>query len=171
MFKFKDVSTKHEVAGSVNDAQSEFEEQAESMDDIASDLETIRETIEGLKQAGTVEGTTEVEDAIDGAEDNAVEEFELEDDELEEGQEQGEEFQDDLQERSTQTESDADAINGATARIQLESAVNELKAAKEAALRDVEFLTEQAAHIRESRDQSERTQAEHRERVRRARRH
>lgn len=171
MFKSKDVTTRHEIADSVDDAHVEFEEKAEGMDDIASDLETIRETIEGLNLAGTVEGTTEVEDAIDGAEDNTVEEFEAEDHELDESQEQSEEFEDDLQERSTQTESDAADISDAAAGIQLESAIKELSEAKEAALGDVEFLSEQAAHIQESRDRSERIQAEHRERIRAARRH
>lgn len=171
MSKSKDVSTRHEIARSVIDAQSDFEEKAESLNDIASDLETIRDTIDALNFAGTVEGTTEVEDAIDGAENNAVGVFEAEDDELDERQEESDQFKDDLQERSTQMESDAAAIRDVTDRIQLESTASELAEAKEAALRDVEFLTEQAAHAQESRDQSERVQREYRERVRNARRH
>ena len=171
MSKSRDITTRQEIVDSADDTEAELEERTESMDDIATDLETIRETIDGLNLVGTVEGAAEVEEAIDRAEDNTVEEFDAEDGELEERQEQSAEFQDDLHERSTDTESDVADVSGAAASIKLESATKELQEAKAAALRDIDFLSEQAKRVQESRDQSEQVQAEHRGRIRAARRH
>ena len=76
------------------------------------------------------------------------------------------EHQGETQERADTTEADLGKVSDASARIETDVAVSELVKAKEAALKDIEFLGEQVERAREAREESERIQQELESRVR-----
>jgi len=156
----RDVPTRHEVTEKVDTSKELMEEKEVDLDKIADDVETVRETLENLDLGGTSEGSDEVENAIHGAEDVTIDEFDREDEELEQIQQESEKYEGELTERSDASESDVDKISDASSAVETKDTLNELATAKEAALREVDFLAEAIDRAKEAQDESERAQQE-----------
>lgn len=132
-----------EVKEKINQNKTDMESKEVNLDRIATDVETVRETLEDLEFDGTVEGTEEIETEIENAEDVTVEIFDEEDDALESIQEDATEYEDEMNDRSDSSENDLKKVSLARAKIETTETIVELKKAKDAIARDIDFLIEQ----------------------------
>jgi hypothetical protein len=160
-----DTPTRSEVTEKVEKNKDDMEEKVEDLDTIATDTETVRETLEALDFEGTADAADEVEDAFEEAEDVTIEKFDEEDEVLEEVQDKTEDHENELQERSDSSQMDLGKISDASGRIETDDTVNELINAKEGVLKDIDFIDEHQKVAEEARDESERLQQEHQNRV------
>ena len=160
-----DTPTRSEVTERVEKNNDEMEEKVEELDTIATDTETVRETLDALDFEGTAEAIDEVEGAIEQAEDVTIEKCDEEDEVLEEVQDETEDHENELQERSDSSQMDLGKISDASGRIETDDTVNELINAKEGVLKDIDFIDEHQQIAKEARDESERLQKEHQNRV------
>jgi len=160
-----DAPTQSEVTRRIEGHENDLREKGDEMEDTVSDVKTVRTTLESLDLSGTAEGSDAVEQAIEGAEDVSVDEFEQESTELEHIQGETEESETEFRERSETTSQDLGEISKASAEIHSEATDGKLVEAKEAALRDIEFLDEQNRRAREAKDESKRVHAEQRGQV------
>jgi len=166
MARRKDVPTRHELTDQGQEHDKGMEIKEIDLDKIASDVETVRGTLENLDFGGTSEGTEEVEKSIEAAEDVTVQEFDREDEELEQVQSESQEFENGLQDHRGSSESDMGKITDAAGKIETKETLNQLETAKEAALRDMEFLSEQIERARSARERSNAAQEKLQSRVR-----
>ncbi len=143
MAKRGDVPTRGEVTEKIETKKTEMDAKEVDLDKVAADVETVRQTLESLDFGGTQEGSEQVEQAIEGAEEVTEQEFDKEDEALEEIQADTQEYEGGLGERRGSSESDLGKISDASAGIETNETVSELVKAKEAALRDIEFLAEE----------------------------
>jgi hypothetical protein len=164
-----DAPTRSEITEKVEKHETDMEEKTGEIEETVSDVETERDTLESLDLDGTAETAEEVEQAIEGAQDVSAEEFDTESGELEETHNETEEHEEELQERSDTTSSDLGKISDASAKIHSDSANGELIVAKESAMRDIEFLDDEAKQSEDAREQSQRLHEEHERRVSAAR--
>jgi len=165
MRRKSDTPTRSEVTENVEKHKEDMSEKVDELDTIATDKETVTDTLEALDFEGTSESSDEVESAIEQAENVTVEIYEREDENLEEIQSDTEEYEGELQERSESSESDMEKISDAAGKIETQEAVSELENAKTAVSSDIEFLNEQNETAKESRQENERLQQEHRSRI------
>jgi hypothetical protein len=165
MARHKDVPTRHELTDREQEHEKGMEVKEIDLDKIASDVETVRGTLENLDFGGTSEGTEEVEKSIEAAEDVTVQEFKREDEELEQLQSGNQEFEEGLQDRQGFSESDIGKITDAAGKIETKETINKLEMAKEAALRDMEFFSEQIERARSARERSNAAQEKLQSRV------
>ena len=170
MGRSRDVPSRHEVEEKVDHTRDTMKEKESDMEESVSDIETIRGTLESLDFSGTMEGSEEVEASINQADDVTVDEFDRQDGELDDLQEKSTEYEGELQERSETGEADLGKLSDASGQIETPEAVNELVRAKEAALRDIEFLQDQEERARDAQEESERIQNEQQGRARAGRR-
>lgn len=170
MKKRRDVPTKHDVKDRRDGYEKRMEEKEVNLDTVASDVETVRGTLESLDARGTSEGAEELVEAIEKAEDVTENEFDKEDEELERIQHENKDFEDELQDRRESSESDVGKISDASSKIETNETVKELERAKEAGLRDIDFLAEQFDRARSGREKSDAAQERHRTRVHRGER-
>ena len=140
-------------------------EKGEDMDKSVSDVETVRQTLESLDLAGTAEAADAVEQSIQGAEGVSVGEFDEKATELEGIHQEGQEHESELQERSDSTSADLGRISDASGRINSDAANNELVAAKESGVRDMEFLEDNLHQAQDAREESRRLEEEYRARI------
>lgn len=166
MVKRRDIPTRHDLTEHVNENETAMDEKERNLDQVASDVETVRRTLENLDLGGTSEGSEALEKSIENAEDVTEKEFDREDEELERIQSENKEFEGELQDRRGSSESDVGKISDASSRIETNETVKELERAKEAGLRDIDFLVEQIDRARGARERSNATQESHRSRVR-----
>ncbi|MCY2928059.1 MAG: hypothetical protein NTV86_00920 [Planctomycetota bacterium] len=163
--KHSDAPARNEVTTRVQEHETDMETKAEDIEETVTDVETERETLDGLELAGTAEGAEGVEQSIEAAGDVSAGEFDSESTELKHIQDESQEQEDDLHERSDTTSSDLGRISDASGKIHSDSANTELVAAKEAAVRDIEFLDDTAKQAQAAREQSQRRHEEHVSRV------
>lgn len=161
MARRSDVPTRGEITDKVDKHETDMHDKADEIEETVEDVETVRQTLEELDLGGTAEGGDAVEQAIEGAEDVSVSEFDEESQELEQIEGEDEEHEHELEERSDTTSSDLGKISDASGRIHSDAANNELIEAKESALRDIEFLSDQAKRAQEAREESRRIHEEH----------
>ena len=143
MVKRRKVLGRQEVSGTIETKKKEMAAKENDLDKIATDVETIRQTLEKLDFGGTQEGAEQIERAIESAENVTEQEFEREDANLEKIQDENKEFEGELGNRRGISESDLGKVSDAGARINTKQTINELVKAKEAAMRDIDFLKEQ----------------------------
>jgi len=154
-----------EVKEKINQHKSDMEAEEINLDRVATDVETIRETREELEFDGTVEGTEEIETEIENAEDVTVEIFDEEDDALESIQEDASEYEDEMSDRSDSSENDLKKVSLARAKIETKDTIAELKNAKDAIVRDIDFFIEQIEIAKEDIKSSEQGQDDLNKRV------
>ena len=160
-----DTPSQGEITEKVDKRKEDMREKGEEMDESVSDVETVRQTLESLEFAGTAEGGEAVEQAIEGAEDTSVDEFDQRSGDLEGIHQETHEDEDGLQERSDTTSEDLGKISDASGEIHSDATDNELVAAKESAMRDIEFLDDHRSQAEQAREESERLQQEYQARV------
>jgi len=165
MARKSDTPTRSEMTENVEKQKEDMSEKVDELDTIATDTETVRDTLDSLNFEGTSEGSDEVESAIEQAENVSIEIFDREDENLEEIQGETEKIEGELQERSDSSESDLEKVSDAAGKIETQEAVSELENAKTAVSSDIEFLNEQNETAKESRQENERLQQEHRSRI------
>lgn len=165
MGKRGDTPRRHELSERIDKSRADMEDKEKSLDVIASDVETVRHTLESLDLNGTDEGAEDIEGAIENTEDATVDVFESEDQELESLQKENQEVENDMDDRKQSSESDLGKISDSSAEIKTQETINELVAAKEAVLRDMDFLQEQFDRAKEAREESDSIQEQHRLRI------
>ncbi len=160
-----DTRSRSDINENVDRSSENMREKGDDMDIIATDVETVRDTLENLESGGTTEGADAVEVGIRGAEDVTEEEFDDADRQLEDLHTENEAHEQELDERSESVDSDLQRISDASATIETQHTVNELVKAKDAALQDISFISEQITRAKEAREESERVQSEYQQRV------
>jgi hypothetical protein len=142
-----------------------MDEKGQEMETVAEDKETIDEARDSLEHGGTSEGGDEVDGHIERAEEVTVEVFEGHDQELEGKQQESQEFQSELEDRKQTDESDLGKLSDASGRIETQETVNEVRPAKEAALKDIEILSDQKEQSNQDAERSEQLQKDQQARV------
>ena len=166
MRRRREIPTRNEVMETNEESREMMEEKESDLDTIASDVEAVRETREKLDFGGTQEGAEELDLSIDEAEDVTTEVFETEDENLEEIQSENEEFEGEIQEGRDSSDSDLGKVVEVSVRVETKETINELLTAKEALMRDIDFLAEQIHRASDNRERSNETQETYRDRVR-----
>jgi hypothetical protein len=166
MARGKELPRRNEVAEKVEDNKREMEGKAADLEKLASDVETIRHTIEQLDLGGTADGFEQVKGAVESAENVTEEVFDREDESLDRIQADNEEFEGELEGGRESSESDLGKISDASAKIETKETVNELLKAKEAVLRDIDFLAEQINRASDAKKESDSVQERLQARVR-----
>jgi len=154
----KDVPGRGEVTEKIETGKKEMEIKEVDLAKIVTDVETVRQTLEQLDLSGTAEGVEEVEASIRNAEDVTEGVFDREDNDLESIQAVNHEVEEGLQERRGLSESDLGKIEDANSRIETMETVNEFVRAKQAALHDIDFLSDQISRASEAREKSDEVQ-------------
>jgi hypothetical protein len=165
MKRRSDAISRNEVHERRDGYEKNMEKKEVDLDEIASDVETVRRTLESLDFRGTSEGAEEVENAIESAEDVTEREFDGEDEQLERVQQENQEFEGELQERKDSSESDVKKVSDAAGEIKTTDTIKELESARDAALRDIDFLREHFDRARTAREKSDAAQERLRTRV------
>jgi hypothetical protein len=161
----KDTKSQGDITETVEQSATDMQEKLGDLDKIQQDVQTVRETLESLDFGGTTEGADAVEESVTGAEETTVDVFDREGEQLDDIQAENEEYEGELNEHSESDKSDLDKISNASNRIDTDETVSELVRAKEAALRDVDFLVAQIERAKSARDESENTQQEYKNQV------
>jgi hypothetical protein len=165
MAKKSDTPTRRDVIEKIDDSKKTMESKEVDLEKITEDIETVRQTLERLDFRGTAEGSEQVEKAIESAEDDTKRVFDKEDEDLNRLQAHGQEYEKKLEEKRGYVESDLGKISDSSAKIETTEAINRLVEAKEAAIREVDFLAEQVDRARHAREKSDRIQEKNRHRV------
>lgn len=165
MKRNKGTKGRGEITETVEHNNSDMEEKLGDLDKVQQDVATVRETLANLEFGGTSEGADAVEQSITDAENVTVDVFDMQDGELDDMQSGSQEFQGELEDHSTSDQSDLERVSEASGRLETDETVSELVKAKEAALRDIDFLMEQIERAQTTRDESERTQEDYKQRV------
>ena len=168
--KRRELPSQRQVKERIDIGEKDMQEKETDLDKIASDVERVRQTIAKLDFGGTAEGTEQLESSIETAEDVTGSVFDKENEELEQIQDKGKEYETEIEERETTSNSDLEKISSTSAKINTKETINELVNAKEAVLRDIDFLSEQIKRARDAREKSDATQRQLEERVNRDRR-
>jgi hypothetical protein len=158
MAKRKDVSSKGEVTERIEKSKKEMEGKEVDLEKIAADVATVRQTLEKLDFGGTAEGADQLEKTIESAENVTTEVFEREDENLERIQSNSKQFEGEIKERRNTSESDLGKISDGSAKIETRETTNELLRAKEAVLRDIDFLADQINRASDARKKSDNVQ-------------
>jgi len=165
MKRKKEVRTRNEIVETNEDNRERMEEKEGELDTIASDVEAVRETREKLDFGGTQEGAEELDTSISEAEDVTTEVFENEDENLEEIQAENENFEGELQDGRDSSDSDLGEVVEVSAKVETNETINELLTAKEALIRDIDFLGDQIQRSSDAGERSNDVQETHRGRV------
>ena len=170
MARHSEAVSRSEVTEKVTRHGERLEDVGKKIEEVVSDLGIIRKTLHELVRTGTSEAVDQVENAIEGAEGVSVNEFGQESGQLEQAQRDTEEHEGELRERSEGMSSDLGRISDASGHIVSDATNDALVAAKETAIREVEFLSGQAKHAQEAMEKSRRLHEEHERRANEKRR-
>ena len=166
-----DTPTRSEVTGKIEESKNEMSEGVEDLDVIATDSETVADTLDSLDSLGTTEGAEAAIGAIETASEVTGDIFDKSDEELNEYVDsEVKEHERELDERVDSSESDSEKVSDAIGQITTQETKGELEQAHSEIDDDIEFLTEQEQATRESREETEKTQQEHRSRIQSAKR-
>lgn len=161
-----DTPTRSEVTEKVEKNKEEMEEGVEKLDITATDTEAVRETLDNLDFEGTAEGTDAIEEAIEESENVTIDIFNGEDEELDEFiNSEVKEHEQELQERTDSSESDFEKVSDAVDQIATDQTKDELERAKTEVRDDIEFIDTEQQASRETREENELLQQQHRNRV------
>ena len=166
-----DTPTRSEITGKIEESKNEMSEGVENLDVIATDSETVADTLDSLDSLGTTEGAEAAIGAIETASEVTGDIFDKTDEELNEYVDsEVKEHERELDERVDSSESDSEKVSDAIGQITTQETKGELEQAHSEIDDDIEFLTEQEQAARESREETEKAQQEHRSRVQGAKR-
>lgn len=165
MGKRRELPSQSQVKERIDISEKDMQVKETDLDKIASDVERVRQTITMLDFGGTAEGTEQLESSIEQAEDVTASVFDKENEELEQIQHKGKEYETEIEQRETTSNSDLEKISSTSAKIETTETINELLNAKEAVLRDIDFLSEQIKRARDAREKSDAAQRQLEERV------
>jgi hypothetical protein len=169
MRKRRDLPSKRQVKERIDVSKKDMQEKETDLDKIASDVERVRETITKLDFGGTADGAQQLESSIEKAEDVTASVFDKENDELEQIQHKGKEYETEIDKRETTSKSDLEKISSTSTKIETKETINELVNAKEAVLREIDFLSSQIERAKDAREKSDAAQRQLEERVNRGR--
>ncbi len=149
-----------------NELNETQDKQAEDMRELhehlekkAEDLTTVRRLLEDLDLGGaTSEGAVELEGAVDRAERVTEEVFDQDDDALERVQSDAEEERSEVNERKDTSENNLGHITDATAPLDTQETIDQIREGKEAILADIDFLQELVQRAKDTIEESENTQ-------------
>jgi hypothetical protein len=165
MYKKGDIPTRQEVTDRVDKDRKEMEIKESDLDRIAKDVETVRGTNLSLDFGGTAEGTELLEQALERAERVTEDVFGQENDILEQVQAESELYESKMDDHRNFAESDLGKISNDSARIETKETINALVQAKEALIKDRDFLTEQIHRADKAIERSEAHQRQLEERI------
>lgn len=161
----KDTKTQGDITDTVDRSSTDMNVKVEDLDKLQRDVQTVRETLESLDFGGTRECGDAVEESMSSAEDVTVDTFDREGEQLDEIQGENESYEGELHEHSDSDKSDIEKVSDASSRTETGDTISELVRAKEAAMRDIDFLAEQIQRAKDARETSEKTQQEYTQRV------
>ena len=170
MYKKGDIQTRQEVKDRIEKDREEMEIKESDLDRVAKDVETVRGTISSLDFGGTAEGSEQLEQAIERAEKVTEDVFGQENDILEHVQAESESYESKMDDHRNLAETDLGKISRDSAQIETKETINALVQAKEAVLKDIDFLADQIRRAGEAIEKSEAHQKQLEERVQKGRR-
>ena len=143
----------------------DLDTQGEKLTELTEDVETVRQALSDMRRSGSTEGVEAVEALAREAESRTVETFDAEDQVMGEHLDSGRDHESDLNERSDDTQADADRLGEARDQVRHTEAQSRLDESITQEQEDIAFLDGQAETIRAGHDQGEQLREEMRRRV------
>lgn len=162
----RELRSQTEIAEKVQQHERDMTDQTERVEWSVEDIETVRNTGRDLMSAGTSDAADAVQQALEAAESVSRDGVEEGDRQLEQLQQEARMEESDIQERRNAASSDLGKISAGSTDLHSDGASDRLIAAKEAELRDIEFLEDQERKAREARDKTEHARQQYRDRTR-----
>lgn len=154
----KDLKDRGEIKEKFDTLKTDMSKSESDLEIFANDVEVIKNTLKKMDFGSTTEGSDEINQHIETAEDITKEAFHKEDDILEQKQGESGEFENDLSGRNEFSENNLNDVENTKTEIKTKETMNELDKAKQAVLKDINFLSEQIDRARKDREHSEHIQ-------------
>jgi hypothetical protein len=161
MFRDTKSPTKQELSDKAAGYGSEMQEIHGELEKTSGDIQILRKLIDEIDPEGaTAECMDEAEKSIGRAEDATEQVFDSQDTSLEKVHDENEGYGQEVQERTSVSERNLGKVSDVTAPLTTQEAVNEIRATKEAMVRNTEVLEEVMNRIKEQADHSKQVQAQ-----------
>lgn len=154
MRRTTDLKKRSDIVEKVDTLKTDITKSESDLEIFAKDVEVIKNTLKKMDFGTTNEGFDEVNHHIETAEDITKEAFRKEDDILEQKQGDSVEFENDLSGKNELSETNLDKVSDVQSEIKSKETLNELNKAKQAVLKDINFLSEIIERAREKRERS-----------------
>ena len=162
-----DLKRRGDIVEKVDILKTDISKSESDMEVFAKDIEVIKSTLKKLDFGSTTsEGSEEINNYIDSAEDITKEGFKKEDDILEKKHDDSISLENDLTSRNEYSEKNIDQVSGAEKSIKTKDTLNELNKAKNAVLKDIDFLLTQIDRARKERERSDNIQQQLQSKIR-----
>lgn len=147
--------TRQELSERAEDYKDKMEDLHDELDKTGQDLRTLKQLKGELDRGGgTADGLEEVDRNVEGAQDATEHVFDDRDRDLDRLQDDHEGYRGEVDDRKDASKTNLGIISDVTAPLKTDEAVREIRAAKEAMLRDVEALEGLERRIRENAERS-----------------
>ena len=161
MFRDTKSPTKQELSDKADGYAGEMKEIHEALGKTSGDIQILRKLTQEIDPEGaTAECMDEAEQSIGRAEDATEQVFDNQDMSLEKVHDENEGYGQEVQERTSVSERNLGKVSDVTAPLTTQEAVNEIRATKEAMVRNTEVLQEVMNRIKEQADHSKQVQAQ-----------
>ena len=154
MRRTTDLKKRSDIVEKVDTLKTDITKSESDLEIFAKDVEVIKNTLKKMDFGTTNEGFDEVNHHIETAEDITKEAFRKEDDILEQKQGDSVEFENDLSGKNELSETNLDKVSDVQSEIKTKETLNELNKAKQAVLKEINFLSELIERAREKREGS-----------------
>ena len=158
MAQNRDIPSRRQIKQRIDISKKKMKGKETDIEKTVSDVESVRKIVEKLDFGGTAEGTLKLETSLDKTENVTISVFDKQNNELEHIQHKGKNYETDIEKRETRNESDLKKISDTSSKIETKETINALIEAKEAVLRDIDFLSEQLKRAKDARDESDAAQ-------------
>ena len=142
MRRTTDLKKRSDIVEKVDTLKTDITKSESDLEIFAKDVEVIKNTLKKMDFGSTNEGYDEINHHIEAAEDITKEAFRKEDDILEQKQGDSVEFENDLSGKNELSETNLDKVSDVQSEIKSKETLNELNKAKQAVLKDINFLSE-----------------------------
>ena len=150
-----DLKGRGEIKEKFDTLKTDMSKSESDLEIFAKDIEVIKNTLKKMDFGSTNEGYDEINQHIETAEDITKEAFKNEDDILEQRQGESGEFENDLSGKNELSETNLDKVSDVQSEIKTKSTLDELNKAKQAVLKDMNFLSDQIDRARRERERSD----------------
>ena len=147
--------TRQELSDRAEQYEDDMERLHDQLDETAQDIQTVKRLLEELDRGGgTADGLEEVNESVERAQESTERVFDDHDRTLEQTQDENKEYRDEVSERKDASMENIGTISDVTAPLNTVEAINDIRNAKEAMLRDVEALEGLVQRIQDNAERS-----------------
>jgi hypothetical protein len=160
-----DLKDRGKIKEKFDTLKTDMSKSESDLEIFAKDIEVIKNTLKKMDFGGTNEGFDEINQHIEIAEDITKDAFDEKDDLLEQKQGDSDEFKNDLSGKNELSEKNLNKVSDVKSEIKTKDTMNELEKAKQAVLKDINFLSDQIDRASRERERSDIIQQQLRARI------